>query len=241
MSDIFTPPEANLHDPIADGEYGSIEKAIEGRYSFKIREILSEAWANLKGFKRKILIAALVYLLISFAVQFVLDFILPSSSLLWTILNQLVHLLIVVPLLAGLYLICIKRSVNAPTAVGDVFSPYNKTLKILAVTILMYLMIFIGILLLVLPGIYLMIAYMMVYQLAVDKNLGIWETLEASRKAVTKRWFKFLAFFLLSILILVIAAIPLGIGLLWAAPLLGLAYGILYRNMFGVEPATINE
>jgi hypothetical protein len=41
-------------------------------------------------------------------------------------------------------------------------------------------------------------------------------------------------------LVIILAAIPLGIGLIWGAPLVVLAYAILYRDMFGVEDSTIN-
>ena len=241
MSDVFTPPEADLHDPIAAGEYGSIEKALEGRYHFRIRETLSEAWANIKGFKRTIWLGMLVYMAVIFVAQIAITFLFSGSPALLFIMQQLLQLGIGMPLFAGLYIMSIKRSVGAPVEVGNIFSSFNKTFKIIGTMILMYILIVIGFLLLVLPGIYLTVAYMMALPLAAEKDLGIWETLELSRKAVTKHWFKF--FFLIIVLgfIMLIAALPLLIGLLWAIPLASLAFAIVYRNMFGVEPETINE
>jgi uncharacterized membrane protein len=61
--------------------------------------------------------------------------------------------------------------------------------------------------------------------------------MEASRKAVGQRWFKIFGLFLLLGLIVMISAIPLGIGLVWSMPLLMIAIGILYRTIFGVLPA----
>lgn len=241
MNDVFSTPEADLHDPIAAGEYGSIEKAIEGRYHFKIREALSEAWNNLKGYKRKIWLGLLIYMAVIFVAQLATSFLFASSPVLLILSQQLIQLLIGMPLFAGLYIMSIKRSVDVPVEVGDVFSCFNKTLKIVGTSIFMYVLIFIGFLLLVLPGIYLMVAYMMAIPLVAEKDIGIWEALELSRKAITKRWFKFFFFLMVIGFILMVAALPLLIGLIWAIPLASLAFAIVYRNMFGVEPATMNQ
>ncbi len=37
-----------------------------------------------------------------------------------------------------------------------------------------------------------------------------------------------------------IGVFSLGIGLIWSLPLTLIAYGILYRNMFGLEAATLS-
>lgn len=68
-----------------------------------------------------------------------------------------------------------------------------------------------------------------------------WEALTTSLKAVTPKWFAMLGFVLLAMLVITVAAIPLGIGLIWALPLLMLAAANLYRDMFGVEDSTTNS
>ena len=85
------------------------------------------------------------------------------------------------------------------------------------------------------PGIYLSVAYMFTWPLIVEKGLSPWQALEASRKAVTHCWFRSLGLFTLLSLIMVLAAFALLIGLLWAIPLMMLAYGVLYRIIFGVS------
>ena len=103
----------------------------------------------------------------------------------------------------------------------------------------MYIMVLIGFLLLVIPGIYLMIAYYMAMPLVVEKGMSPWQALETSRKAVTHRWFSVFGFFIVIAIILVVSSIPLGLGLIWTLPMVMIAYGILYRNMFGVEAETV--
>ncbi|WP_419533208.1 hypothetical protein [Endozoicomonas sp.] len=118
---------------------------------------------------------------------------------------------------------------------------FNTTLPLLGLYILMTILIVIGFLLLILPGIYLAIAYMLAIPLVVDKKMGIWEALETSRKAVTKRWFSIFGLTLLIMLINAIAMIPLGLGLIWTVPMSTIAFGILYRNIFGCSQQTLRS
>ncbi len=83
--------------------------------------------------------------------------------------------------------------------------------------------------------------YYLAFPLIVDKNLGPWEALEASRKAVGKRWFAVFGFAFLLGLINMVAMIPMGIGLVWSVPLSVIAFGILYRNVFGCEAETLGS
>ena len=69
----------------------------------------------------------------------------------------------------------------------------------------------------------------------VDKGLGPWQAMEASRKAVTHRWFAIFGMLVLLGLLSIAGAIPLFIGLIWILPMYMIALGILYRNIFGVS------
>jgi uncharacterized membrane protein len=245
MSDVYKAPSADLHDPISANQYGSIENAISGQYHFQIGALLSESWATLKGLKTKFLVGILLYFVALIGITLVMTFILPKGNvegaIIGAIIQQIIITAISLPMSIGLFMIALKHSVNAPTSSTEIFSYFRKTGKMLLAYIIMTLLIFVGILLLVLPGIYLMIAYMMTLPLIAEKDdIGIWEALETSRKAITKKWFKFFGLMLLISILIVIAMIPLGIGLIWAAPWAALTYAILYRNMFGVEQQTVN-
>ena len=137
-------------------------------------------------------------------------------------------------------MIALKFSVGAKIEVGELFKHYNKVVPLFLTYVLLYLFIALGLILLIIPGIYLMVAFSMAVPLVVEKNMGPWEALTTSRKAITHKWFAMLGLSLLSMLVILIAAIPLGIGLIWGAPLVTLAFAILYRDMFGVEDSTIN-
>ena len=110
-----------------------------------------------------------------------------------------------------------------------------------ATYVLMMVLIVIGFFLLVIPGIYLSIAYSMAMLLVIDKKMSPWQALETSRKAVTKKWFSFFGLYLCIGLILVVSAIPLLIGWIWTIPLAIISTGMVYRNLFGCAPATLEE
>ena len=129
----------------------------------------------------------------------------------------------------------IHRSVDADINASSVLGYYKQVIPITALILLMSLLIMLGTLLLVIPGIYLGIAYMMALALMMDRNMGIWEALETSRKAISKHWFKIFFIYLLLFLLMVAAMIPVFIGLIWVLPMLAIVQGVMYKYIFGVE------
>lgn len=251
--DIYAAPESDLSSPRLEGEYGSLERAVEGDYEFAIADVISEAWAKISGIKFTMQLAFGIYFLLLIIVTVGLGFFLPmvglgvepgvepdgSTIMLTALLQNVVVTGLTVPVGAGIFMLGVRRSMEAPLSAMSVVGYYNKVVPLLLTTILMYIMILIGLLLLILPGIYLMIAYYMAVPLVVEKNMGPWQALETSRKAVGKRWFSVLGLLLLLSLINLIGLIPLGIGLVWTLPVSVIAFGLLYRNMFGVEQESL--
>lgn len=249
MSNVYQTPESNLtNEGLAPGDYGSIEKAISGDYEFSIGSVLSEAWEKTSGAKWQIHLAFFYYFLVLIGLAIVLGIVSaglmavsqdPAAVVTVQVVTQLVINLVGMPMIMGVVIMAIRRSVDAPMSAGTVFSYFSKTLSLFATMILIYLMVVIGLFLLVIPGIYLMISYYMAMPLVVEKGMSPWQAMETSRKAITHRWFSVFGFFIVMMIILIISMIPLGLGLIWTLPMLMIAFGILYRNMFGVEAETI--
>jgi hypothetical protein len=247
-TNIYQAPSANLTENTVPFEgKGSLENGIAGNYEFSIGDILSEAWEKTKGAKGTIWLALILYFVFAYAVIFVLSLVMGlvgfgaiaagsvGTAVVSALVTQVIGMAIIMPVAMGLYMIGVKRAAGAPIQATEIFGYFGKILPILGTLVLLYIMVFIGTLLLVLPGIYLMFAYMLALPLVLEKNLGPWEALEASRKAITHHWFGVFGLFLLMSVIAFVAAIPLGIGLIWALPFMLIAMGILYRNMFGYE------
>jgi len=107
--------------------------------------------------------------------------------------------------------------------------------------LLMSVLIFLGFLLLILPGIYLAFAYMFSLPLMIEKEIGAWQALEISRKAVTRVWFRATGFLILIMLLVSLGTILLVLPLIWILPWISLAYAMLYFKLFGAEPQTLAD
>ena len=103
----------------------------------------------------------------------------------------------------------------------------------MAMFIIMMLLILAGFALFILPGIYLSIAYAFAPYLITEKDMGVWESLETSRKAITAFWWRYFGLMLVGLLMIIAGAIPLAIGLLWALPILAIATGEVFADTFG--------
>lgn len=250
MSDIYKTPESELNKQLPVGNYGSLEKGIAGDYEFSIGGTISEAWEKTSGAKGTMMLAGFLYLVVmmavSFGMQFLMMAVFPTDNnssqgvIIGSVLVQQIILnLIVMPMAMGLFIIGLRRSVNAPISVSSIFDYFPKAVTLLLTMLLFYIMVIIGLVLLVVPGIYLMVAYFMAMPLVVEKGLSPWQALEASRKAVSKHWFGFLGFYIAMLIIMLVSMLPLGIGLFWTMPMFLIAWGIMYRNMFGCEAKTV--
>lgn len=241
MSNIYQAPEAPLNEPIPQGQYGSLERALAGNYELKPIEIFKNAWANLSGMKGTFWTAAIIYGLIAVFFELFFKYVISSEgAILPQIIWQALQTLVLGPLGAGIMMIAIKHSVGVKAETGELFKYYSKIWPLFVAYVLMVILILVGLILLIIPGIYLMIAYSMAMVLIVEKDMGPWEALETSRKAISKKWFNMAGMALVSAVVLILGIIALLVGLIWAIPLMVLAYAIAYRNIFGVEAKTLN-
>lgn len=83
--------------------------------------------------------------------------------------------------------------------------------------------------------IYLSLSYMFVLHMLRFKNLGAWDSLEASRKFVGKHFGGFILFLLFAILVNMAGALLLGIGLLVTIPATYCALYVAFDDMIGAR------
>ena len=208
-------------------------------YDFDIIEMIKEVFNRIEGVKGLLLGAFAVYIVVAIIVQILLGTFFPSPAPPEepNLLNQqIVTILsypVLMPLIVGVIMLAINYSRGDRLAFNSIFNYYHLTGKLALAGLLIYIMTVIGFILLILPGIYLSIAYVFTLPLIADKGMGVWEAMELSRKAVTKHWFKVFGLFFLLSLIMTLGALAFGIGLIWAVPLLFVTlYGLLYPLIF---------
>ena len=200
---------------------------------WSISEVLKTARDKQLGFKGNYFIALIIYGVISIAITFVQESIVGTSVGGMASLTEIIITLVLFPLGVGLGLLGIRRAAGKDTPVSTLWEPYSHALPLIVMFVLMAVLVVAGFFLLVLPGIYLSIAYSFAPYLIVEKNMGVWEALETSRKAITEYWWRYFGLMLVALLLVIIGSIPLLLGLIWVIPIVAIATGEVFQTTFG--------
>ncbi|MEM7397637.1 MAG: hypothetical protein AAGF48_01685 [Pseudomonadota bacterium] len=116
-------------------------------------------------------------------------------------------------------------------------SPYW---KFFGTSVLASLAVGIGLLLLIVPGLIAMVLFMFSTFLVIDRGLGPIDALKASMEMTKGNRWSLFGFILLCMLIIFVGVLALGVGLLVAVPIVGLAFAYAYRLLSGA-PAQIQQ
>ncbi len=173
-----------------------------GKYFGKGWEVLKPSFGQMIGF-----------FLVTFLINLALAFI--------PILGQIASILINAPLAAGYTFVVLANLRGQSFVFNDFFKGLTNKyfLQLFLISLIGGLFIALGFLLLLIPGLYLSVAYTFAIQFAVDWDLGFFEALETSRKFVTKQWFQVFLLLLVIGLMNILGALLLGVGLFVTAPL----------------------
>ncbi|HYC70350.1 MAG TPA: hypothetical protein VEB66_04025 [Opitutaceae bacterium] len=139
----------------------------------------------------------------------------------------------------GLYFYALKKARGTPAEIGDAFSGFGPSFGPLALASLVStLLITIGFIFLIIPGIYLAVAWMFSFLVIREKGLPFWDGMELSRRVVSAQWFRvFGLFLLLTVIVWAVAAIPgvllvMGIVAMNSSEAAGV--GLLLTGLFGM-------
>ena len=205
-------------------------------YDFSIIGVLKEGFRRSYGVKLIFISSIIIYILIFAMVSSLLEFIFPqNASILNTYISSLLEMLFTLPILIGIMLLGVNRARDKELIIPSIFNYFGMIIPITLAYIAVTTLTTIGFLLLIIPGIYLSVSYGFTYTLIVDKGLDIWEAMELSRKTITKQWFKFFGLSFISGILIIISALPLGVGLIWTIPMSYISYGLLYHHLFDDE------
>jgi hypothetical protein len=148
------------------------------------------------------------------------------------LIGLLVSLLLTGVFYGGLYLYYLKKIRGQSAELGDVFSGFSLAfLPLMLATLVSSLLTMVGLLLLILPGIYLAISYAFTYMLVIDKRLEFWAAMEVSRRVITAQWFRVFALILLGGIIAALGVIGLFIGVFVTIPILVGAVAYAYEDL----------
>ncbi|MDR3458620.1 MAG: protein kinase [Verrucomicrobiae bacterium] len=138
------------------------------------------------------------------------------------------------PLMGGLSLYYLRRIRGEPVNIEVAFSGFSQRfLHLFLAGFVTWMLAGLGFVCLILPGIYLMVAWWFTIILVADKQLDFWPAMELSRKVVTRHWWKFFGLWLVMALVCALGVICCGIGIFIAAPVAMIATTYAYEDVFG--------
>lgn len=189
-------------------------------YDFDIKDILTRGWQIF--LKQPIMSAAYVMFIISL------------QLLAYLYLNDLAFLqglFLAPPLYSGFYLVANKISLGQQVVYPDFFKGFNFYIPVFSIWLIGQILTALGLVLFIIPGIYLVVAYGFSVLMALFGGFDFWTALEESRKLITVRWLKFFVFTLILISINLLGILTFGIGLLVSIPVTFYATYILFEDL----------
>ncbi|MEN9219006.1 MAG: hypothetical protein Q6J33_08380 [Gloeomargarita sp. DG_2_bins_126] len=188
-------------------------------YQVKIGDYISRGWELLQP-KIGLFIG---YVALLFGINVVLTFI--------PFLGGLVSFIVSPALNAGLFIVAYKHLLGESVEFSDFFKGFEQFGVFLMAALLTGLLTGLGTLLLIVPGIYLGVAYAFVQLMIIDQNLDWWPAMELSRQLITRKFFPMFGFLLLLFLINLGGALLCGLGLLVTIPLTYCAMTVAYLDI----------
>lgn len=207
----------------------------------------NEAWSVFKIHWPLMLAAGAIFLFLSAAIQgpfqvlqVVFQKKLESEPMLLIALilaSWAVSLVFSPPLTAGFYQFCVE-SIRDKPRLETLFLGFRSCwVQSVLCALVMGLLIILGFICLIIPGIYLSIAYYYAIPLVIDRKMGFWEAMELSRKTVHRQWFMVFAVVVVSGLLAMVGLLLCCVGFFASLPLAYLVAMQAYRQLFAAAPS----
>jgi len=202
----------------AGSDPDTLEQCVMARdYALDIGSCIRRGWALVRSDFWPILgVTALVVVLIGAASSYgevsqSIGGLHKSTSLLSVLLGG--------PLMGGLYFFLLQKLRGQRVRVETAFAGFKESLLHLFLAgFVTEVLTLLGLLCLVLPGIYLFVAWFFALPLVIDKRLEFWPAMRISRRVITKHWWNFLGFLITLLLFNLAGALACLIGLAFTLP-----------------------
>lgn len=134
----------------------------------------------------------------------------------------------------GIIKIVLNLIDNGTKSFDPLFNQFDRIVNYFIASIVAGAIILVGLILLILPGIYFAIRLSFFPYYIVDKNLGSMDSLKSSWNATKGELSDLIVLGIFSIVIAIIGILLLGLGLLVAIPVTVVAYAYVYRRLSSV-------
>jgi uncharacterized membrane protein len=217
--------QQHKEDTMAPFDFGQkvdpalFDRLIDNGYELNASEYVQKGWKMFKEHTGEFI----GFTLLTFAISIV------SAKL--AIFGSMLFSALAAPLYAGYGIAAFQIISGQPFQFSDFFKGFNYFLPLFLASLASGIIVSVGFVLLIIPGIYLAIGYMLTTFLIIDYRMEFWQAMETSRKIVTKNWFAFFVFALVLFLVNLLGMLALGIGMLVSIPITSCAAAIAYKEI----------
>lgn len=208
----------------------NVDSIVQQGYTVKIGDYIQRGWGimqqNLGGFIGFTVILVLISMIPAVLPAVLGERLGPLASLAVNIISPV--------LMAGFLIVAFKILKQQATSFNDFFQGFNNFLPIFLTSLLVGIFVFLGFLVLILPGIFLAVAYAFSIPFVVGRRFDFWEAMESSRKVISKNWFSMFGFLFVLFLLNLVGALLLGVGLLFTIPLSYCAIAVAFDDIVGL-------
>ncbi len=211
--------DTDLVGPAPTGRLRSYEEIAAGPLELPAMEILSEAWARMKPQLGLLVGGGFLVFLVGMMASGV----------------PIVGGFLMVPILAGINIVVLRMLMGRSVEISTFFDSFKMFMPLFLLGIVSGLLTMLGFLFLVIPGVFLSIAWMWSTWLVVDRKDEFWPAMQGSMAVAKAHFGAHFVFALVIGLMNMAAAIPTcGLGLLLTMPLTYVAMGTAYARIFGI-------
>jgi len=138
---------------------------------------------------------------------------------------------------AGYAIAAFRLSSGQRLQFSDFFRGFNYFLPLFLASMASSLIVGLGLILLLLPGLYLAVCYLFTTFFIIDYRMNFWQAMETSRALISRNWFSFFGFACVLVALNLLGALAFGIGLLVSVPVTSCAAAIAYKEIVGLSSA----
>jgi len=150
--------------------------------------------------------------------------------------SQLIANILQLYLGIGAAQINLKLARRQPAEYGDLFGGIGLFLPVLGGLIIAYFGFVLGLVCLIVPGILMMLAFWPFYYLIIDRKAGVIESFSVASRITNGNWGSSFLLWLMSVGIILLGCAAMCVGILFAAPLVGMMFAVAYLMMSGQLP-----
>jgi uncharacterized membrane protein len=210
-----------------------IERLFQQYPEFSIQEAIKKGWEMFVTQPlNSIAFTMLIFMIQMAAAVYLKDF------------SILVSILVSPALTAGFFLVANRISRGVEVRFSNFFEGFSFWGILIVTSLVSGILTFFGILALILPGIYLGVAFTFAIPFALYSGTNFWTSLELSRKLITMNWWKFFGFVLVLAAFNIIGFVCAIVGLLVTIPVSYFAIYAVFEELTAdalAEPEVIRE